>query len=302
MAPIMKKSGSSGSALYVLADCAHRAVLMEAGASPKPGLVCPDHNGAHTDMDYSLFVASANSLRPYFSECAVIGAEHCDFAAPSVFPLLREAGVRAEKAMFAATNGVNTHKGAVFSMGLAVAGAGRVWGRGVAVTPHAVAAEAGALVKGIVAKDLLPLKSRLPSRPLTAGERLFLEHGVPGIRQEAEDGFPVALNAFLFLRRIAEDMPLEKALPQTLLHLMAVTDDTNLLWRGGPEGLAYAREAALEALEKGGMSNAEGQAIVLAMRDEFVRRNLSPGGSADLLALASFFLLLDRHGEDLACA
>ncbi|MDL2209826.1 triphosphoribosyl-dephospho-CoA synthase CitG [Desulfovibrio sp. OttesenSCG-928-O18] len=281
-----------------IATLAHTAVLMEAGASPKPGLVCPDHNGAHKDMDYPLFVVSADSLRPYFEECAAIGLARCRETAKTVFPLLREAGVRAEKAMFAATKGVNTHKGMIFSMGLMAAGAGRVAARGETLSPEAVAREAASFVQGIVAKDLEPLKTQLPERRLTAGEKLYLEHGIPGIRQEAEDGYPSALGAFSLLRQSLESVPLERALPNALLFLMATTDDTNIIWRGGMPGLAYARNAAKEALDAGGMATEAGERLVYAMRDEFVRRNISPGGSADLLALAAFFLLLWRRAEE----
>lgn len=270
-------------------------MLMEVGASPKPGLVCPDHNGSHTDMDHALFVASANALRPYLETCAAVGMETCADAPETVFPHLRRAGVEAEKAMFAATNGVNTHKGMIFSMGLATAGAARTRGKGEALVPETVAATAGSFVNGIVARDLLPLKEKLPDRRLTAGEKLYLEHGIPGIRQEAENGFPSAVAAS---RRLLSrgTMPLEDALPHELLHLIVETDDTNIIWRGGIEGLAYAKGAARDALEKGGMHAQEGRERVLAMRDEFVRRNLSPGGCADLLALASFLFLLHEEG------
>lgn len=292
MSGVRKPSSETVSAM------AHKAVLMEAGASPKPGLVCPDHNGAHKDMDHALFVASADSLHPYFLECAALGLAHAAEPPETVFPLLREAGVRAEKAMFAVTGGVNTHKGMIFSMGLITAGAGRVLSGNVAARPEIVAAEAGAFVKGIVARDLEPLKRALPGRPLTAGERLYLEHGIPGIRGEAENGFPSALGAFRLLQsllRVGTD--LDAALPHVLLHLIATNDDTNLVWRGGMEGLAYARAAAGEALDKGGMQTPQGRERVVAMRDEFVRRNLSPGGSADLLAVASFFWLLQLRED-----
>ena len=280
-----------------IADFAHKAVLMEAGSSPKPGLVCPDHNGAHKDMDYPLFVASADSLKPYLFECAFTGFETWSDTAENVFSLLRAAGVRAEKAMFAATKGVNTHKGMIFSMGLITAAAGRILGKGAFPAPESVAEEAAAFVAGIVSRDLLPLKENLPDRKLTAGEKLYLDHGIPGIRQEAESAFPSAVAAFRYLRSLLPTLPLEKALPQTLLYLMATTDDTNIVWRGGLPGLAFARQTAREALDKGGLGTAEGETFIYALREEFVVRNLSPGGSADLLALTAFFNLLHERGE-----
>ncbi len=280
-----------------VADMAHKAMLMEARASPKPGLVCPDHNGSHTDMDYPLFVASAGSLRPYLLQCVAIGRETRAQTPGDVFPLLRAAGCEAEKVMFAATGGVNTHKGQIFSLGLLCAACGRRLARGLLLDPDCVAADAAAFVRGIVARDLERLKAALPDRKLTAGEKLYLEHGATGVRGEAEQAFPTALAAFRTLRDDDADRPLALSLPQSLLRILAGSADTNLLSRGGAEGLAYARLEARKALEKGGMYTEEGRAAVLAMRDEFPRRNLSPGGSADLLAVCVFFLLL-AHAPD----
>ena len=284
-----------------LARLAHTAVLMEAGASPKPGLVCPDHNGAHKDMNHALFVVSADSLLPYFEECAAIGQAEYTKPPETTFPLLRMAGIHAEKTMFAATGNVNTHKGTIFSMGLAIAATGRLKAQNHPLLPEDIAREAAAFVRGIVTRDLALLKETSPDRPLTAGETLYLKHGVAGIRQEAENGFPSALGAYERLRYTYTDLPLEKALPQTLLWILAKTEDTNILWRGGMEGLAYARASAAEALELGGVTTKEGQEHVLAMRDEFTARNLSPGGSADILALAAFFLLLYQYEQNRAC-
>ncbi len=275
-----------------IADIAHKAMLLEAQASPKPGLVCPDHNGSHKDMDYPLFAASADSLRPYLLRCAQIGLETHEQEAREVFPLLRAAGCEAEKAMFAATGGVNTHKGQIFSLGLVCAACGRRMASNLPLDPEYVAADAAAFIQGIVASDLEPLKTALPNRKLTAGEKLYLEHGVTGVRGEAESAFPTAMTAFRALRHDDAGQPLELSLPQALLRILADSADTNILARGGAEGLAYARAEAKKALDLGGMYTEEGRCAVMAMRDEFPRRNLSPGGSADLLAVCVFFLLL----------
>ncbi len=278
-------------ALSDVAALAHRAMLTEAQASPKPGLVCPNHNGSHKDMDYPLFVTSADSLRPYLLRCVEIGLETCEKKPEEVFPLLRAAGCDAEKAMFTATKGVNTHKGQIFSLGLLCAACGRRMARDFELEPEYVAADAAAFIRGIVVRDLEPLKTTLPRRKLTAGERLYLEHGATGIRGEAEAGFPAAFAAY---RALAADVdqPFELSIPQSLLRIMAESTDSNLLHRGGAEGLAYARFEAQKALTLGGMYTEEGKDAVMVMRDEFPRRNLSPGGSADLLAVCIFFLLL----------
>ncbi len=279
---------------------ARKALELEAGAEPKPGLVCPRHNGAHKDMTHATFMASAAALEPYFAHCALLGHEHGPKPAAQLLPALRAAGCEAERAMFAATNGVNTHKGAVFSLGLLCAACGRLAALGRHPQPPYVAKEAAAFVPGIVEADLGPLKASPPDRKLTAGERLYLEHGIAGVRGEAEQGFPTALAAYGDLRRLDRDLPPGDALPHTLLRLMAVMPDTNLLSRGGPAGLAFVRGQARIALDKGGLRTVEGRNHTLWLRDECTKRNLSPGGSADMLALVAFFMLLAEAGMGLA--
>ena len=285
-----------GAAPTRIASLAHQALLLEAGAEPKPGLVCPGHNGAHTDMTHATFVASAAAIRPYFARCVTLGYEHGEAPAPELLPALRDAGCAAEAAMFAATGGVNTHKGAIFSLGLLCAACGRFFARAQPLHPYAVAQEAASIVQGIVERDLGHLKIRLPDRKLTAGERLYLEHGTGGIRQEAEQGFPTALAGFFALESAVAHMPLAQALPHTLLHLMADAADTNVLSRGGQEGLDFVQAQARKALAQGGMQSEKGRATVAWMTGEFTRRNLSPGGAADMLALTAFFLLLEHAG------
>lgn len=277
-----------------IAALTHKALVLEASAEPKPGLVCPTHNGAHKDMTHATFMASAAALRPYFEHCVTLGYEHGEGHAPALLPALRDAGCEAEVAMFAATGGINTHKGAIFSLGLLCAACGRFLALSQPLCSHSVAQEAASFVRGIVERDLGHLKTHLPDRKLTAGERLYLEHGIGGIRQEAEQGFPTALAGFFALKSAACHMHLAQALPHALLHLMVDAVDTNVLSRGGEEGLAFVQEQAKQALATGGMKNEKGRAYVAWMTEEFTRRNLSPGGSADMLALAAFFLLLEN--------
>jgi len=141
-------------------------------------------------------------------------------------------------------------------------------------------------------------------RRLTAGERLYLNYQVTGIRGEAEQGFPAVLRAFGLLRRMLRlaDLDAGLVLPQVLLHLMAEIVDTNLLRRGGRAGLLFVRKQASAVLLQGGMHSAEGRAAMLHLRDECARRWLSPGGCADLLALAIFFHLALPDGSPAAHA
>lgn len=280
-----------------IAALAHEALVLEASAEPKPGLVCPSHNGSHKDMTHATFMASAAALRPYFEHCVTLGYKHGERPAPELLPALRKAGCKAEATMFAATDGINTHKGAIFSLGLLCAACGRLFAGSQPLHPLSVAQGAAGVVQGIVERDLGHLKTFPPDRKLTAGERLYLEHGIGGIRQEAEQAFPTALAGFFALKSAVRHMPLAQALPHTLLHLMVDAVDTNVLSRGGQEGLAFVREQAKQALAQGGMKSEEGRAHVAWMVEEFPRRNLSPGGSADMLALTAFFLLLEDSGN-----
>jgi len=298
-----------------IARCARTAVLYEA-AAPKPGLVTPFSNGSHSDMDYFTFLASAAALAPFWERFARLGAS---FAAKSGFltgdesavcgglgreaapdpaellPLLREEGVRAERMMFAATGGVNTHKGLVFSLGVLCAAAGMLGAQKKPLSPEACAGQGALIVRGIVERDFADARTKLPSER-TAGERLYLSEGVTGIRGEAERGFPAVLGAGLphLRRRMAQKFPLNDVLAETLLVLMTEAEDTNLLARGGREGDRLAREAARRALDLGGMGTEEGRNAVRDTDFLLSGRRLSPGGSADLLAVTVFLFLLEE--------
>ena len=310
---MIKKMGKSlqcapkpeGEALFAyLADLACAALREEVSAAPKPGLVCPGDSGAHSDMDYTVFLAGIAALRPYFVECARLGAQLCHLAPPESMPLLRKAGLAGEKAMLAATGGANTHKGAIFSLGLLVAASSRlcvlpsedVSGECLPLAVRS-AAVAASFVPGLTARELLPLRTAQPTRKLTAGELLFLRYGTSGIRGEAESGFPSALCALQSLEQFAHTPLLSCALPQTLLGLMVQVEDSNVLWRSGPQGQLLVRRAAAQALACGGMFSPAGRAAVRAMCLEFTQRRISPGGSADLLALAVFLFKLESLGR-----
>ena len=308
-----------------VAELATRAAILEAAVSPKPGLVCLGSNGAHNDMDYPLFVRSAKALRTYFAQAHALGQSTHGLVPEQVFVRLRPLGVRAEQDMLRATDGVNTHKGLLFSMGLFCAAVGRLYssmgGRtgGQAVSAFALRQEAASFVGGIVQKDFAPLAAQrkllcgsnienlCPSaarpmlearlkRKLTAGEVLFLLYGIKGIRGEAERGFPHVELALQALEAHGAALDLNTAMAHCLLELIQAMDDTNILWRGGPQGLSYAAEAACAALAAGGLHTPAGQASLRRMSADFARKRLSPGGCADILAVSVFLRLLRGHG------
>ena len=283
-----------GDAASRIGRLALTATLGEAAAAPKPGLVDPRSRGAHRDMDYFSFLASAAALAPWFSEFARLGARHR--GEPSgLLPVLREAGKAAERDMFAATGGVNTHKGLIFSMGLLCAGAGRLAASGVlppcpqaCAEPGLIASLAAEIVSGITLRELGGTDTA--GRGGTVGEKLYAREGVRGIRGEAEDGFPsVLLHALPRLRAsLAAGLSMNDAMIDVLLVLFAVVEDTNVLGRAGRDGLAFLRGEAKRAIVAGSMATAAGRAAILTMDEALTARNISPGGCADLLAVTIF--------------
>lgn len=240
-----------------LAELAVQALLEEVDQTPKPGLVDRNNRGAHRDMDRDLFHRSARSLLPYFRQAVTLGLERADCMGP-----LQAAGLAAERVMLAETGGVNTHRGAVYAFGLILAAMGSRLARGGDVFAGAAAlAESG-----------------LPPAAGSHGQRAQQRYGAPGARGEALAGFPHARHAWAALARPG-------GRDAALLTLLAEVEDTNLLHRGGPEGLALVQSRARSILAA---SPPAYEAGLLDLDRACIARNLSPGGSADLLALALF--------------
>ena len=268
---------------------AHRALICEANGTPKPGLVDRENSGAHRDMDLALFCKSADSLRPWFADCARIGLEKRDAAPEQVFARLRKRGIEAEKAMFAATGGVNTHKGALFSLGLLCCAAA-MEGEGTGVL--AILDRAAKLARPAL-EDLTALH---PGDARTGGEVQYLNSGRTGVRGEAAAGFPHARDCGLpALKRALQDgATFNEACLHALLALMACVEDSNILRRRGPEALRSVQSRAKALLMQDFNSD-----DLRRMNDDFVRENLSPGGSADLLAIAIFlYEIQNTNGGD----
>ena len=256
----------------VIAEAAHGALLDEVRTTPKPGLVDLANCGAHRDMDLALFEKSADSLLPYFRDCAKMGMELCRMAP------LRARGLEAEREMFAATGGVNTHKGMVYSMGLLTCGMGRAL-----VTGEDAVRAAAALA----AEDADVMLRRSKVAPTTNGGAVYTAFGARGALGEAAAGFPAAV---FCAERLAHYRARGDAHcgALALCDVMARLEDTNLLHRGGAEGLSFVRQQAAQIAL---LPEASRIPALEALDRELIRRNLSPGGSADMLALG---LLLCR--------
>lgn len=247
----------------------------ELALSPKPGLVTLTDRGSHADMDAHTFMRSLFALRGYFVRIAELGAAGAPFEA------LERCGIAAEARMLAATGGINTHRGAIFMLGLLCASAGALAADGQRPTPSAVrqtlAARWG---QALTARAQRP--STLPGG--MAARRL----GLRSASAEAALGFPVLFETAEPALRAARARGLAATAAQldTLFAVMAQLDDSNLAHRGGLEGLHFAQAAARDFLAAGGAGSPQGLEAARTLGAEFVRRRLSPGGAADTLAAA----------------
>ena len=258
-----------------IAAAAAAALRLELDTYPKPGLVSRIDSGSHADMDAATFAASTAAIEPYLADLAAAGGQD------ATMPALRRIGIAAEAAMREATGGVNTHRGAIFGLGLLCAAAGSFSGEAVP------AGGLGARVRQRYGDAILdgPVLLRAP------GAEARRRHGVGGAPLEAASGFPnlygVGLPALDRGRRLQPDDP-EAARVEACLALIATVEDTNLLHRGGESGYAFARDEACGFIAAGGVGQADWRAAAEDIHHAFVARNLSPGGAADLLAMTLF--------------
>jgi triphosphoribosyl-dephospho-CoA synthase len=190
--------------------------------------------------------------------------------------------------MYRATEGANTHKGAIYLLGFLCAAAGGFAAAERTPSPEILAQTAAFFARGVVGRELASRGLALRSEILTAGERAYLAHGFTGARGEVEGGYPLALSACSFLRGRSVSMSFNKALVDTLFYIIARNGDTALWARGGLEGVGTAQELAEKILLDGGVSAEKGQEAIRLAQRVFVEKNLSPGGSADILSSAIF--------------
>ena len=260
------------------------AMLHEVASSPSPGLVDPFHTGSHSDMDFFTFQRSSAALSFGMARCVEAGIRH-EGETRSLLPVLRRIGLEAEKDMFRATNGVNTQKGLLFSMGLALGATGLLVRNGKPVTPGNVSAVLREMTAGLVVKELGG------ATPRTAGERMFRDFGISGIRGEVEAGLPSVLGVGLptLENALARGEGCNRALIRTLIALMAKVDDTTILARSPRlESLRMIQEKARAFQNARLLDQDSWQDALWKLDAEFVSANISPGGSADLLALTWF--------------
>jgi len=276
----------------IAASLAVTALLDEVCTTPKPGLVDSRNSGSHTDMDIFTFTRSAAFLQPYFMECHSIGRETACLTPSETFILLREAGLKAEERMLSATNGINTHKGAIYTIGLLCGAMGRLWRPDDPASPtDDILRECAMLVRESARQDLEKISTGCGQ---TAGEKLYAELGLKGIRGEVSGGLPSVSGIALpvFKKLLDEGYSRNLAGAVTLIHLVASVDDTNLYHRGGTDGARFASEYAESLIKNGYIPTPE---QIIEMDRQFIARHLSPGGCADLLAAAYFLYDFEKY-------
>lgn len=284
------------------AHLATSALMREVMLTPKPGLVDMYTNGAHTDMNVSTFLRSIQALESHFKAYIRLGFAYANadnLEDRNFISQLRAIGRVAETDMFRATGGINTHKGANYSFSLILAATGIELAAGTTLPFDSSESErilicTSKLGQEILNEDFGGLKLyQSSSEDLSHGEQLFLEKGVTGIRGESAAGYPLVANVLLPYLRKSSHNDSEDTLLHAMVLLMATLEDTNLLHRGGLEGLAWVKEQAQQLWKKNPPH--DDLIWILSRLDRaFTERNLSPGGTADLLSLGIYFASLEN--------
>jgi triphosphoribosyl-dephospho-CoA synthase len=261
-----------------IAILAVRSLHAELVLYPKPGLVSLIDRGSHSDMDADLFMRSLFSLRHYFVRMAHAGANKLPFGE------LKALGVQAERRMLAATGGINTHRGAIFSLGLLCAAAGYC-------RAHAMPLTARMIRSALLTRwgDALTVHS-LATPDSSHGSRAAELYAIGGAREEAAKGFPSVFEISLPQLRnsLARGRSQSNAQLDALFSLMAHIADTNLYHRGGKEGAILVRQLARRFISLGGTAHPGWYMTALDLHRQFVGKRLSPGGAADLLSATWF--------------
>lgn len=263
------------------------SLLAEVHVGPKPGLVDRFNSGAHRDMDESTFIKSAESLRGYFTDCAYAGIYLGLTGDESITDSLVSLGKEAEKTMFAATGGINTHKGAIFSMGIFACAAGMSEAAEVSR-----GAESSNTPGSSFRENVLHLGKILSAKTVsthTAGSRIKNEYGISGIRGEAAAGYSTVFDTGLVVLKAelaAGDA--EAAALKALAAIIAEAEDTNVIARGGTEAAKWLKSEAAGILKKSGAAGFDVREALADLDKGCIEKNISPGGSADLLGLCLF--------------
>lgn len=269
-----------------ISEQAEKALISEVNITPKPGLVDQKNCGAHKDMDIGLFMKSIAVLKPWFKTFAELGMDGAlEDINWEMFVRLRKLGIEAEKAMFTATGGVNTHKGIIFSMAFICASLGRMFVQGQKCLPETLSKECAMFAKYSMG-DFETIQKESTG---TNGEKIYVAYGIKGARKEAAEGFPTVLNTSLPVLRKekSKGRNLNKAAMVALIAIMSEAYDTNIIARSDIETAKIIKEDMKKLLIMSESKDITDEVRKLDKR--FTADGISPGGSADLLAVTLMF-------------
>jgi triphosphoribosyl-dephospho-CoA synthase len=271
-----------------MAGLVRQALIAEAELTPKPGLVDRRGAGAHIDLSLAIMRRSALAIEPYLCQMAFISSR--SHPSQPLRELLAVIGRDAERAMLKATSGSNSHKGAIWILGLLISAAAmqdedKVPASRIAAT----------------AKKIASFEDRAAPRLVSHGDTVAKRYGVTGARGEALHGFPHVVNVGLPMlhSRRASGATENVARLDTLLSIMARLDDTCLLYRGGKDALVAAKEGAAEVESAGGSGTAIGSQKLFRLDRRLLELGASPGGSGDLLAATLFLDAVERRQNEM---
>ena len=275
-------------AAICIGNMAYRALLEEVYTSPKPGLVDLYSTGAHKDMDVSTFERSAAALEPYFASMALEGMIFPG-APRLLFENIRRIGISAERAMYQATDGVNTHKGLIFHMGILSGAAGACIWTGKGLTLKALMEMEQAMVRETLIREVENMEQYTSN-----GEKNLEQYGTLGARGEAISGYSSVLEISLprMMERIREGKDWNLIKLEALFMLMSRVADSNILSRHNPKVLSEIQGLAEDFLRSEGVYRDSSILTLKRMDGEFIKRNISAGGCADLLAVTIFMAQL----------
>lgn len=277
---------------YIIGHLASMALQAELDTTPKPGLVDRNDNGAHRDMDHALMQRSIQALHPYFVRLAQLGFTDKQPCHDEIVNI----GIEAEREMFKATGGVNTHKGALFSIGLAAVALG-----GEAFCRITQAEGCGTMTYNDVnskqiqslSNSIASLARLFPDTNGTHGSKAKANNILKGALDNAREGYTQLFKEWLpfYIDRIAEGD--NYALHKTLLRIMCDLDDTNIVYRTSMETMQEVKTEARQMLDAS-RNIVNFEAALQAMNTDYIHRNISPGGSADMLSLVVFLSCVVR--------
>lgn len=279
-----------------ISSIAMQALLYEVSATPKPGLVDRDNNGSHSDMDIFTFERSAVSLHHYFEEFVLCGFENCEKNLPRIFRRIRPLGIQAESSMMEATGNVNTHKGLIFSLGIICCALGYLYGNQIPYTPDTLSKTC----QDMVAEVLDDFTGITAENARTHGEKLYARYGIRGARGEAIDGFPTAIRLALpkLKEFLLQNFSMNDAGILTLLFIIAHTEDTNIVARSSYETMKTLQQDMKTWLNQTDFAGTDYISYIRKLDEQFISLHVSPGGSADILAITYFLYFIEHMNKE----